>query len=90
MLADVPLAKNDHLAKFERRVDMQEGERRLTRGKCLDREMGHHRRVFANRVEHHGVVEFRCYLADDMDALRLQLLQVSQLVVGHVMRSVLR
>ena len=42
-----------------------------------------HRRVLADRVEHHRVLELGRHLADDVDALGLELLQMRQQVSAH-------
>ena len=51
--------------------------------KRLHRQPHHHRRVLADRVQHHRVLELGRHLADDVDALGLELLQMRQSVAAH-------
>jgi hypothetical protein len=39
--------------------------------------------VFAYRIEHYGIVEFGDNFADYVDALRLKLFEVSEVVIVH-------
>ncbi len=79
-VADVVLAKLDHLAKLPRRVDVHQREGRLGRVERLQRQLDHHGRVLADRVQHDRILELRGHLADDVNALGLQLLQMRQTV----------
>jgi hypothetical protein len=56
---------------------MQERERRLAGREGLQRQMEHDRRVFTDRVEHHRVFELGHHFPDNVNALGLELLEVS-------------
>ncbi len=62
---------------------MHQWEGRLGRVERFFGEPDHHRRVFADRVEHDRVVELGGDLADDVDALGFELLEVREIVRGH-------
>ena len=49
-----------------------------------------HRRVLADRVEHHRVLELGRHLADDVDALGLELPEVGEAVSAHCRRTARR
>ena len=66
------VAKGDHLAEFPGGVDVQQRERRLARRESLVREVQHHARILADRIEHHRVFELGHGLAHDIDRLRLE------------------
>jgi hypothetical protein len=66
------------LAEVPRRVDVQQRERRLRRVERLARDVQHARRVLAAGEQQHRPFELRDDLAQDMDALRLELAQVRQ------------
>ena len=83
VLAGHPVAKLDHLAELEGGVHVHQRERKLVRIERLLGQPEHDRRVLADRVEHHGVLELRNHLSEDMDALGLQLLQMCQVIAGH-------
>ena len=83
LLADELLAELDHLAELPRRVHVHERKRRLARVKGLLRQPYHHARVLADRVQHHRLFELRRHLADDVDALGLELLQMGEVVGSH-------
>ena len=72
------IAERDHLAEFPGRVDVQQRERRLRRIERLERQMQHDGRILADRIEHHRVVGLGDHLADDVNALRFELLEVRQ------------
>ena len=74
-----PVAELDHLAEFPGGVDVQQGKRRRGRVKGLAGQVQHDRRILADGVEHHRVVEFGHHFADDVDAFGFQLLQVGQI-----------
>ena len=65
-----------HGAEFPGRVDMEERKGRGRRIKGLAREVQHHRAVLADRIEHHRLGRLGDELAQDMDALGFQPLQV--------------
>ncbi len=65
-LGDV-IAKLDHLSEFPSGVYVQNFERDAPGVKCLASQVQKHRRVFANRVEHHRVFECGCGLAKNLD-----------------------
>jgi len=70
------VAEGDHLAELPGGIDMQEREWRLPGIERLHGEMHHDRRVLADRIEHHWVVELRHHLAHDLDAFRLELAEI--------------
>ena len=76
------VAEGDHVAEFPLGIDMQQRERRLGRIEGLHGEMKHHRRILADRVQHHRIAALRRNLADDVDALGLKALQMRGLL-GH-------
>src|SRR3546814_6510282 len=53
-------------------------ERRRGRVKGLAGEMQHHRRILAHRIEHHRPLGLGDHLAHDVDALRLELLEMGE------------
>jgi len=73
----------DHLAELPRGVHVEDLERDLGRRERLLGEAQHDSGVLADGVEHHGPLELRGDLTDDVDALLLQLLQVAEGVVAH-------
>ena len=77
------VAERDHLAELEGRIDVKQWERQPSRRKGLLRQANHHRRVLADRVEHHRVLTLGDDLAHDVNALGLELLQVAQIVAGQ-------
>ena len=50
---------------------------------CLDRQMQHHARILADRIEHHRLFELRDDLAHDLDGLCLEPLEVLGERVRH-------
>ncbi len=56
------------------------GLRRIER---LHRQMQHHRRILADGIEHHRIGELGRHLAHDVDALRLEALEVGEAVGGN-------
>ena len=70
------VAVADHVPELPGGVDVQQGERGLGRIEGLDRQVQHHPRVLADRIEHDRVVERRGHLADDLDGLGLEPAQV--------------
>ena len=77
-LARVLVAEPNHLGELIAGIHMQQRERNLPRIKGLLRQSQHHRRIFADRIQHHRPRELRHRLAQNRDALRLQRLQVIQ------------
>ncbi|MCY1412032.1 hypothetical protein D9M71_274290 [compost metagenome] len=74
------VAEAVHLLEFPASVDVHDRERQLAGEERLAGEMQHHGGILADRVQHHRVIELGGHLADDMDALRLQLFQMRQFV----------
>ena len=74
--ARVPVAELDHLAELVGGVDVQQRERNRPGIERLLRQAQQHRRVLADRVEHHRPLELGDHLADDVDALGLERAQV--------------
>ena len=70
--------KAQHLREFEARIDMQQRKRNRRRIERLLRQPQHHRRVFADGVEHHRPLKLRGHFAQDVDALRLKQAQMAQ------------
>jgi hypothetical protein len=70
------VAVRDHLVEVVPRVDVHEGERHRRGAERLTREMCEHDRVLAAAEQHDGALELGGDLADDVDGLRLQRLQV--------------
>jgi hypothetical protein len=54
----------------------------------LARQVQQHRRVLADRIEHDRQSRLRCHLAQDVDALRLERLQVRRMRYRHHLRFV--
>ena len=71
----------DHLPELPRRVDVEEREGQVARRERLPGEVEHDARILADRVHHHGSLEARGDLADDVDRLGLEGLQVRELVL---------
>src|SRR3546814_7327548 len=57
---------------------MEQRERRRGRVKGLAGEMQHHRRILAHRIEHHRPLGLGDHLAHDVDAPRLELLEMGE------------
>ena len=75
-LGGVPVAELDHLAELVGRVDVQERKRDRARIERLLRQPQQHRRVLADRIEHHRPLELGDHLAHDVDAFGLERPQV--------------
>ena len=75
-LPRVPVAELDHLAELVGRVDVQQRERNRPGVERLLRQPQQHRRVLADRIEHHRPLELGDHLAHDVDALGLERPQV--------------
>ena len=76
------VAEFDHLAKFPCRVDMQQRERQRRGIERLECQMQQDRAVLADGIQQHGVVGGRDDLAEDVDALGFQALEVGQGLPG--------
>lgn len=72
----------DHLLELPVGVHVEHGEGDLARVEGLAGQVQHDGGVLADGVHHHRVFKFGGHLADDMDALGFQLLQVSQSLAG--------
>src|SRR5205823_2344769 len=67
-----------HRAELPGGVHVEQREGRHGRIKGLHREMQHHRAVLAGGIEHHRPLTLRDYLAQDMDALGLEPLEMAE------------
>jgi hypothetical protein len=56
-----------HVAKLPRRIDMEQRERRRRGMERLARQVQHHRRILADRIEHDRTLRLGHDLAHDMD-----------------------
>ena len=83
LLGDVLVAELVHVAELPRRVDVHEREGGLGRKEGLLREAHHDGRVLADRVKHDRVFKLGGHLADDVDALGLELTEMGEVVGGH-------
>src|ERR687898_542754 len=81
-LGHPPVAVLEHLGEVVTRVDVHHRERQLGRGERLDGQVQHHRRVLATREQHDRPFELGRDLANDVDRLGLERLEVRQLVAG--------
>src|SRR5512139_1239153 len=84
------VAQRIHVAELPGGVDVEQGERRRRGMEGLARQMQHHRRILAHRIEHHRILGLGDDLAHDLDALRLEPLEVGEIrpfldqaLVGH-------
>jgi hypothetical protein len=71
-----------HFGEVETGVDLQDRERDLRREERLLREPQHHDGVLAAREHQDGLLELGGDLTEDVDRLRLQLVELTQPVVG--------
>ena len=81
-----PVAGLVHRPELPGRIDMEQGEGRRTRIERLARQVQQHRRILAGGIEHHRPPCARHGGAQDMDALRLQRLELSHGAGGHAAR----
>src|SRR5262249_4188205 len=81
--ASLLVAERDHLAELPGPIDMQQREWRLRGIEGLEREMQHHGRVFADRIEHHRIAELGRDLAHDVNALGLELAEIAREALLH-------
>ena len=72
------IAQLVHFLKLPRRIDVQQGERRRRRIKCLARQMEHDRAVLAHRIQHHRIAHLCHHFTHDVDGLCLQAGEVGQ------------
>ena len=72
------IAEGIHVAEFPGGVHVHQREGRLGRIERLSREVQHHRAVLADRIEHHRIRRLGDELAHDVDALRLEALEMRQ------------
>ena len=85
--AGVVVAEGDHLAEFVAGVDVQQRKRDGPGVEGLLRQPQHDGGILADGVEHHRLLELGRDLAEDVDALRLQRLQMAQLGRGAYRRG---
>jgi hypothetical protein len=83
-----PVAELVHRLELPRRVDVQQRERWHRRIEGLRRQVQHAGAVLADRIQHHGLLGLRDRLAEDLDALGLQSLEVGE--VAHAVPLVVR
>jgi hypothetical protein len=72
------VAERDHLAELPRRVDVKEREGEAPRRERLLRESDEHRRILPDRIEQDRLLKLGRDLAEDVDALGLELTEMSQ------------
>ncbi len=75
---DDVVAELDHLAELPGRVDVEQREGRLRRIEGFHRDMQHRHGVLADRKQHHRLFAFRDSLAHDVDALRLEPIEMAE------------
>ena len=68
----------EHLGEVVAGVDVQQRERWRRRGEGLDRQVQHDDGVLATAEQHHGPLELAGDLAEDVDRLRLEVVEVVQ------------
>ena len=73
-----PVAERNHFPEFPGGIDMQQRKRQFAGIKRLQRQVQHHGGVFSDRIQHHRVIELCHNLAQDVNRLGFQLLQVCQ------------
>jgi hypothetical protein len=73
-----PVAELDHLREVVTRVDVHDGKRELARSERLLGQTQQHDRVFAAGEEQHGTLELGRDLAEDVDRLCFEVVQVRQ------------
>ena len=83
LLGHIIIPHGVHLPEFPGGVDMHQREGGLGGVEGLEGQVDHAGRVLADAVEHDRVFELRHHLADDMDALGFQLLEMGEGVAGH-------
>jgi hypothetical protein len=70
------VAERDHVAKLPGRIDVQQWERRLDRTKSFLRDVQHHARILADRIEQDRLAKLGHRFAHDGDRLGLEPLEV--------------
>ena len=78
-----PITEFVDLAKLPRGVDIEERKRKPARRERLARQMQHHRRVLADRIQHDRPLRGRRHLANDVDRLGLERLEMGQRFHGR-------
>jgi len=86
-LGDEPVAQPQDLVEVVARVDVQDGERHPRGMERLHREPQHHQGILTAGEQQCRSLELGGDLADDVDRLRLQRLQLGQAVVMHGTRG---
>ena len=81
-LGGVAIAKFEHLADLVPCVDMEKGDWARAWVEGLLSEPKHDGGVFADGIEHHRVLKLGDYLAEDVNALSLEKLNVVEPVGG--------
>jgi hypothetical protein len=84
------VAGREHLGEVEPGVDLQDGEGDLRGVEGLLGQPHHHDRVLAAGEHQHRLLELGRDLAEDVDRLRLELVELAQAVVrmhGHGVRN---
>ena len=74
-----PVAQRVHVAKLPGRIDVQQRKWRRRGMEGLARQMQHHRRILADRVQHHRLFGLGDHFPEDVDALGFKALQMRQL-----------
>ncbi len=72
------VAVGEHLGEVVARVHVQHGERHRAGRERLDREVQHHHGVLAAAEQQHGALELGHHLADDVDALALERVELRE------------
>ena len=70
------VAERDHLAELPGGIHVQQGDRRLARVKGLAQQMQQYRRILADRIQHHRILEAGHHLAENVDAFRLEIVEM--------------
>src|SRR4026209_48471 len=85
-LARHAVAELDHVPELPGRVDVHQREWQLSGMESLARKVQENGAVLADRVQHDRVVELGRHLADDVDALRLEALELRHLSLCNRLR----
>jgi hypothetical protein len=89
-LGDALVAELQHVGEVQPGVDVHDREGDAGRRERLAGQLQHHDRVLAAGEEQHRALELRGHLADDVDGLGLQRLQLGEPVVRGAHALVLR
>ena len=73
----IRVAELNHLAELPFRVDVHQRERHFARRESLFSKANHHAAVFADAIEHDGILEFCSHLSDDVDGLGFEFLKMA-------------